>query len=187
MSSKNFETQLYIKHYKSNLIEELIAFGVNNLKIKLIDNWQYENETQVNDLTDIERYVNNGKIIILEGKYKDLNCGCFVSKLADCCFECDIWVSTKIDSGLNDEYINEHNSYIYDMIIDMLKKLVTPHEFICCISGIEMSVEYSNDINQIMNNSTGILQIVYSCNNIMSNNLSLNVKQDGDYLIIRPL
>lgn len=185
MSSKIFETQLYIKSYKDTVIKELIAFGVSDLYIKSIDNWQYENETQINQLADIDGYVNNGKIVVIEGKFKDCNCGCYVYKLADDCYEFDFWVPTKIDRALDDECVSERNSYVYDAVIDLLKKCVDPLELLFCVSGIEMCVEYSNDLNQVLDNGSGILQLICLRNTINLNKLSLNVKQYGDYVVIK--
>lgn len=185
MSSKNFETQLYIKHYKSNVIEELIAFGVSDINIKVIDNWQYENETQINKLADVEEYVANGKIVVIEGKYKDLNCGSYIYKLADDCYEYDIWISTKIDCALDDECVSDRNGYVYDAVMRLLKKCVEPHELLFCVSGIEMCVEYSDDLNQVLDNSSGILQLICLRNTINLNDLSLDVRQHGHYVVIR--
>ena len=185
MSSKVFETQLYIKNYNSNVINQLIAFGVNLVKIKMIDNWQYENETQIESTNEIEEKINSEKIVIIEGEYKKINCGCFISKIETNCYEFDIWISTKIYDALEDNYISEKNSYIYDMILDILKKSVAPNELLFCVSGVEMLVEYSSDFNEILNNSSGVLQMIYLRNTKMPNILSLNVRQDGDYVIIR--
>lgn len=186
MSSKIFETQLCIKNYKDNVIQELIALDISDINIKVIDNWQYENETQINKLDDIEEYVNNGKIVVIEGKHKDLNCGCNISKIADDCYEFDVWVPTKIDNYLDNECVSEQNDYIYDMVVELLKKCIEPHELIFCVSGIEMCVEYNNNLNEILNNSSGILQMICLRNLTTSKKSFPNVNQDGDYVIIRP-
>ena len=186
MSSKVFETQLYIKNYQSNVIQQLIAFGVSGVNIKVIDNWQYDNETQIERLNEIEEEINNGKIVVIEGEYKKLDCGCFVSKITANCYEFDIWISAKISGDLKDECVSKNNSHIYDRVIDFLKKWIDPHELILCVSGIEMYVEYSNDLNEVLDNSSGILQMICSRNTVMPNNLSFNVIQDGEYVIIRP-
>ena len=59
------------------------------------------------ELADIEEYVNKGKIAVIDCKYKDLNCGCNISKLANDCYEFDIWIPTKIESCLDDECLTE--------------------------------------------------------------------------------
>lgn len=185
MSTKKFETQLYIKNYKNNVINELIALGVSDLHIKVFDNWQYENETQIYSLNSIEENVNTGKIVVIEGKYNKLNCGCYISRVLDC-YEFDIWISADIDSGLESECISNRNIYIYDRVIDMIKKWIAPQDLIFCFSGIEMLVEYSEDLSEILDNSSGILQIICTRNTIKTKNLSCSIKQDGDYLFVRP-
>ncbi len=185
MSSKIFETQLCIKHYQDKVIKELIALGVSNLSIKVIDNWHYENEKQIMELADIEEYVNKGKIAVIDCKYKDLNCGCNISKLANDCYEFDIWIPTKIESCLDDECLTEQNKYVYDAIILWIKNHIEPYELIFCISGIEMCVEYSNDLNKILDNSSGIIQMICLCNAVAPNVLHFNVNRDVDYMTLR--
>lgn len=182
--SKAFETHLYLKQYNSSVIDRLIVFGIGSVDIKVIDNWQYENEAQLKSLDEIEQNINSGKIVVINGMYKDFRCGCFVSRLSAGCCEFDIWISAAAFGGLDDECISEKNSRIYDMIADMVKKYVPTRELLCCVSGIEMLIEYSEDLNTMLDNSSGILQMICPPNK-MSKYSAPFVKQDGEYVILR--
>lgn len=169
------------------LCKKIINFDIikdilNNYEIAIntissIDNWLWENEKQVENLSCITEIINQNKIIIIELTFKLFkNLGIYIEKI-DNEYIYTFWLDTEGYPELDCDIINDRNKIYYKKIYQIIVDLEAKQKDLLKIVGIgiESDFHYSKNVLDIIQNSYNITSW------ILNNDINLKDILNGYY------
>lgn len=135
-------------------------------KISCIDNWMWENQQEVQEVSLIQKKLLEGKIVIINLKssiVKDL--GIYVKKTAEK-YVYDMWVNTEGYSELDADEINLKNKKYFERFYQIFDDLVKNQNIKFQILGIglETKFEYRETIIETIKKSDNVITWIVNKN-----------------------
>lgn len=134
--------------------EKKIGIGM----IWSIDDWSWKNQREVQAISDVERMLDEGKIIVISFEtnyWKDM--GMYIEKEGEYIYT--LWFNTEGVPELDSDTVNEGNIKYYEKACRILKELITAYsiDFRAIAIGVESDVQYCGDIEKMMKDSYNVV------------------------------
>ena len=127
--------------------------------IASIDNWEWQNQHSLNHISEINKILNKGKIVIVDielNPYK--SAGLYIQKEKENVFIYNFWTNIEGFPELDSDTTNKDNSRQYLHAYQIIGKLLKKHEidFKVIAIGVESDIQYSDDIKDMISRSKNI-------------------------------
>ena len=134
-------------------------------KLWSIDDWEWRNQQELRTFSDIERRLDEGKIIAVNfetDQWKDM--GMYIEKEKEYIYS--LWINTEGVPELDSDMINEGNIGYYEKACRILEELISEYhiEFRVIAIGVECDVQYHEDIEKMMHDSRGVTMWIFNKN-----------------------
>lgn len=139
-------------------IFQLIAASPETIIISKIDNWSWENELRLGATADIQRVVDNGRIVLIDSFDKNYgNIGLSIERSGQS-YLYSLWFDTYLMEFLDSSVITRENVGFYRKIYSRFSDLVcgTNLDFRYLAIGSEAVLKSDADINEMIFSSSGI-------------------------------
>lgn len=141
--------------------EKKIGIGM----IWSIDDWSWKNQREVQVISDVERMLDEGKIIVISFEtnyWKDM--GMYIEKEGEYIYA--LWFNTEGVPELDSDTVNEGNIKYYEKACRILKELITAYsiDFRAIAIGVESDVQYCGDIEKMMKDSYNVVAWILNKN-----------------------
>ena len=131
-----------------------VKIGVN--EIELIDDWEYSNIIYELEIDNVCKYIEVGKIANIQlnanNKFK---MGCQIEK-ENGIYLTNLWIDTEKLQHLDSNSIIAENEMFYNKLIDIISKLSNIYEIIISSVGVESTLEYSQELEDVIRKSENI-------------------------------
>ena len=157
------------KILETDIIEKLIGDYKTTIKsISSIENWMWENEQQINSLSQITSIMERDRIItinLISPYFKDL--GIYIEKINDM-YQYTLWINTEGYPELDSDMITPENKRYYEIIYQVISRL--NNEILRSIEiagiGIESDFFYKGKLPDTIQSSCNM--VVWILNNDIS-------------------
>lgn len=124
-----------------------------------IDNWEWQNQHSLKHISEINKTLNDKKIIVVDIESKLYqSTGLYIEKEKENVFLYNFWINTEGFPELDDDSINKNNVlqylHAYQIIGKLLKKQQIDFKVIAI--GVEGDIQYSDNIKNMINYSQNI-------------------------------
>lgn len=124
-----------------------------------IDNWEWPNQHSLRHISEINKTLNDKKIIVIDIESKLYqSAGLYIEKEKENVFIYNFWINTEGFPELDSDSINKNNAsqylHAYQTIGKLLKKLQI--DFKAIAIGVESSIQYNDDMGNMINHSKNI-------------------------------
>lgn len=184
--AENFEIVASTKCLFSqrDLIDFSKEINVKIDSIKVIDNWDYENERVIhfNDISLVNDLIVKNKIVIFECHSGIVNCGAFISKISNSEYEYSLWFSLKNLIELATDKITPENRYIYNRIVEYIKRYRKDDTMNFCAMGVEIYIADLADFEEKIKRSNGVVRWILPEKNSLRSKRFIEETDDNLYL-----
>ncbi len=150
-----------VRPFDINILQSItdydLNFSIDN--VSCIDNWMWENQTELKDNADIERYLNNKKIIVINLKsFKFNDMGIYIEKINDE-YIYNIWINTEGYPELDSDVLNPNNFDFFKKLYNILSQILREQniQYKILAIGTEILFFYDKDINSIFMKSKNVI------------------------------
>ena len=128
------------------------------ISISAIDDWEWNNQRELDTFREIEKNLEEGKIIIISLKsslWESL--GMYIEKVDRYIYT--LWINTEGVPELDLDEVCNKNIHYYDRAYHFLKKMMEQYhfKFDAIAIGLEGKLCYNDDIYQMVNDSENIV------------------------------
>lgn len=131
-----------------------VKIGVN--EVEIIDDWKYSNAIYEENITNVYKYIQLGKIVNIQLNIdSEVKMGCQIEREKDI-YLTSLWIDTSTLQYLDSEIIIKENEVFYEKIKKFVLKLFNLYEFMIASIGIESTLEYDLQIENIIRKSKNV-------------------------------
>lgn len=150
-----------VRSFDINVLQSITDYALNFSidNVSCIDNWMWENQTELEDDADIERYLNNKKIIVINLKsFKFNDMGIYIEKINDE-YIYNIWINTEGYPELDSDVLNPNNFDFFKKLYNILSQILREQniQYKILAIGTEILFFYDKDINSIFMKSKNVI------------------------------